>query len=138
MAFLAEIQVYTMYFHQTMDQEDSGDFVEAVVKEVNCHVDNAHWKLVLIESVPEDTDILSYVWSMQRKRNLVTNEITKYKARLNVHGGKQTFGENYFDTYAPVVTWFAIRLLIIYVVGVFIMLEKRAFMWGRVFNAVHL
>ena len=44
---------------------------------------------------------------------MVTNEITKYKARLNVHGGKQTFGVNYFDTYAPVVTWFAIRLLII-------------------------
>ena len=30
-----------------------------------------------------------------------------------MHGGKQTFGEKYFDTYAPVVTWFAIRLLII-------------------------
>ena len=29
-----------------------------------------------------------------------------------MHGGKQTFGENYFDTYDPVVTWFAIRLLI--------------------------
>ena len=50
---------------------------------------------------------------MRRKRNLVTNEITKYKERLNVHGYKQTFGGNYFDTYAPVVTWFAIRLLII-------------------------
>ena len=50
---------------------------------------------------------------MRRKRNLVTNEITKYKARLNVHGGKQTFGENHFDTYAPIVTCFAIRLLII-------------------------
>ena len=30
-----------------------------------------------------------------------------------MHGGKQTFGENCFDTYAPVATWFAIRLLII-------------------------
>ena len=50
---------------------------------------------------------------MQRKRNLITNEITKYKARLNVHSGKQTFDVNYFETYAPVVTWFAIWLLII-------------------------
>ena len=50
---------------------------------------------------------------MRRKRNLVKNEITKYKARLNVHRGKQTFRENYFDTYAPVVTWFAIRIMII-------------------------
>ena len=30
---------------------------------------------------------------------------------LNVHGGKQTYGVNYFETYAPVVTWFAIRLM---------------------------
>ena len=54
---------------------------------------------------------------MRRKRNLTTNEITKYKARLNIHGGKQTFGVNYFDTYAPVVTWFAIRLIIIFAVS---------------------
>ena len=83
------------------------------MKEVNGHIYNTHWKLVPIESVPEDTNILPSVWSMRRKINIVTNEITKYKARLNVHGGKQTFGENYFDTYVPVVTWFAIRLLII-------------------------
>ena len=50
---------------------------------------------------------------MRRKRNLVTNEITKYKTRLNIHGGKQTLGINYWETYAPVVTWFAIRLIIV-------------------------
>ncbi len=50
---------------------------------------------------------------MRCKRNLTTNEITKHKARLNLHGGKQVFGMNYFETYAPVVTWFAIRLMII-------------------------
>ena len=99
-----------MYFHQVMAQEDSCDFVEAVVKVVNDHVDNSHWKLVPIKSVPEDTNILPSVWSMRRNINLITNEITKYKARLNVHGGKQTFGENYFDTYAPIFTWSAIRL----------------------------
>ena len=29
-------------------------------------------------------------------------------------GGKQQFGVNYFDTYAPVVTWFGIRLMLIF------------------------
>jgi hypothetical protein len=34
---------------------------------------------------------------------------------LNLHGGKQVYGMNYFETsYAPVVTWFAIRLMIIF------------------------
>ena len=88
MAFLDEMQGDTMYFHQAMSQEDSCDFVDSVVKEFNGHVENAHWKLIPIESVPEGTNILPYVWYMQRKRNIVTNEITKYKARLNVHGGK--------------------------------------------------
>ena len=64
MSFLDEIQGDTMYFHQARAQEDSGDFVEAVVKEVNGHVLNAHWKLVPIQSVPEDIDILPSVWSM--------------------------------------------------------------------------
>ncbi|KAL7523193.1 hypothetical protein ACHAWF_000419 [Thalassiosira exigua] len=44
---------------------------------------------------------------MQRKCDLTTNKINKYKARLNVHDGKQTYG-------APVVTWFAICLMIIF------------------------
>ena len=66
MAFLDEIQGTTMYFHKAMAQEDSGDFVEEVLEEFNGHVDNAHWKLVPIVSVTEDTDILSSVWYMQR------------------------------------------------------------------------
>ncbi len=49
---------------------------------------------------------------MRRKRDLTTNVITKYKARLNIHGGKQVYGMNYYKTYAPVVTWYAIRLII--------------------------
>ena len=49
MALLAEMQGETMYFHQTMSQEESGDFVGVVEKEVNGHVENAHWKIVPIE-----------------------------------------------------------------------------------------
>jgi hypothetical protein len=40
--------------------------------------------------------------------------VTKHKARLNLHIGKQEFGRNYYETYAPVVTWFAILLLIVF------------------------
>jgi Reverse transcriptase (RNA-dependent DNA polymerase) len=49
---------------------------------------------------------------MKRKRRLRTNEIYKHKARLNIHGGQQELGVNYWETYAPVVTWAAIRLLL--------------------------
>jgi hypothetical protein len=82
--------------------------VEAVIKEVNGHVDNDHWKLIPCTEVPEGTEVVSSVWAMQRKQHLTTGKVTKHKARLNLHGGKQEFGTNYYETYAPVVIWFAI------------------------------
>jgi hypothetical protein len=51
---------------------------------------------------------------MQCKQDLTTGKVTKHKARLNLHGEKQEFGTNYYKTYAPVVTWFAIQLLIVF------------------------
>jgi hypothetical protein len=111
--FHAEMMGDIMYFHLALQQPDAKQFADAVIKEVNGHVDNNHWNLIKQEDVPEDAQVVPSVWSMQRKRNLTTNEITKHKARLNLHGGKQVFGMNYFETFAPVVTWFAIRLMIV-------------------------
>jgi hypothetical protein len=44
----------------------------------------------------------------------MTGRVTNHKARLNLHSGKQEFGTNYYETYAPVITWFAIQLLIVF------------------------
>jgi hypothetical protein len=87
--------------------------VEAVVQEVNGHVNNNHWRLTKRSKVPSDVEVVPSVWSLQRKRDITTNKIKKYKARLNLHGGKQVFGLNYYETYASVVTWFSIRLSIV-------------------------
>ncbi|EJK77403.1 hypothetical protein THAOC_00765, partial [Thalassiosira oceanica] len=112
-AFAAEMDNDIMYYHQAMAQSDADKFREAVVKEIEGHVKNENWILIPRSEVPQYEEILDSVWAMRRKRNLTTNEITKYKARLNVHGGMQTYGLNYTETYAPVVTWFSIRLLLI-------------------------
>jgi hypothetical protein len=48
---------------------------------------------------------------MKRKRDILTRKVLKYKARLNVHGGQQEFSVNFFETYSPVVTWAAVRLM---------------------------
>ncbi len=113
-AFLAEMMGDIMYLHQALRQPDSREFVEAVIKELNGHIDNNHWKLIPLTEVPEGTEVVPSVWKMQRKQDLTTGRVTKHKARLNIHGGKQEFGTNYYKTYAPVVTWFVIRLLIIF------------------------
>jgi hypothetical protein len=88
--------------------------VDAVVQEINVHVDNEHWDLVKQDSVPNNVQIVPSVRSLWHKRNLTTNEIIKHKARLNLHGGKQVYGMNYCETYASGVTWFAIKLMIIF------------------------
>jgi hypothetical protein len=113
-SFHAEMMGDIMYLHQALKQEDAPQLVEAVVREINGHVENNHWELVKRDSVPDDAQIVPSVWSLWRKRNLTTSEMTKHKAYLNLHGGKQIYGMNYYETYAPVVSWFAIRLMIIF------------------------
>jgi hypothetical protein len=102
----------TMYFHQAMRQPDRDEFIKALVKEINDHIINKHWVLVRRDQVPPGTKILDSVWSMKRKRDLKTRQVYKYKARLNVHGGQQEYGVNYFETYSPVVNWFSLRTLL--------------------------
>ena len=97
--FLSEMNGDNIYFQQAMHQEDSADFIETMVKSINGHVDNYHFKLVTIEDYQEEEEALPSVWAMRRNQNLATNE-----ARINVDGGKQTLGVNFFDTYYPVVT----------------------------------
>ncbi len=113
-AFLAEMMGDIMYLHQSPCQPDARKFVEAVIKEVNGHINNDHWKLIPRTEVPEGTEVVLSVWAMQHKQDLMTGRVTKHKARFDLHGGKQEFGTTYYETYVPIVTWFAIRLLIVF------------------------
>jgi hypothetical protein len=112
--FHAEMMGDIVYLQQALRQHDAKEFVQAVVKEVNRHVDCKNCFLKKRSKVPEDIQIVTSVWSMGRKRDLTMNKIKSPKTRLNLHGGKQIYGMNYFETYAPVVTWFTIRLMIIF------------------------
>ncbi len=64
--------------------------------------------------MPEDATVVPSIWAMQRKRDLTTNAITKHKAGLNLHGRKQEFGVNCYETYATEITWFAMKLMIVF------------------------
>jgi hypothetical protein len=39
--------------------------------------------------------------------------LNKHKARLSAHVCRQTWGQDYWDTYAPVVTWASVQLLLL-------------------------
>ncbi len=99
-AFHAEMMGDIMYLQQALKQPDAKEFVQAVIKEVNGHVDSNNWMLQKQSNVPEDVQIVPLVWSLQHKRDLTTNKVKSHNARLNLHGRKQVYGMNYFETYA--------------------------------------
>jgi Reverse transcriptase (RNA-dependent DNA polymerase)/GAG-pre-integrase domain len=101
-----------MYLDEALRQPDRKQFVEAMRKEVQSHTENDNWKIIRKSEVPKGHKILPAVWAMRRKRDISTQQVYKWKARLNVHGGKQTKGLNYWDTYAPVASWASIRLIL--------------------------
>ena len=88
-AFHAEMMGNIMYFHQALKLPDASNFEQVFVKEVNGHVDKKHWELIKHSDVPKNVEIVPSVWAMHHKCNLITNKITKYKARLNIHGASK-------------------------------------------------
>ena len=48
---------------------------------------------------------------MKPKQQIATREVYKWKACLNIHGGKQEYRVNYWETYAAMLAWPPIRFL---------------------------
>jgi hypothetical protein len=107
-AFAASSNPDIMYLHKTLKAPDTEEFLKAMQQEVKDHEERGHWELVSKSDIPEGTIILPAVWAMRRKRRITTNEVYKWKARLNVHGGKQVKNVHYWETYSPVVKWSSI------------------------------
>ncbi len=87
-AFCAEMMGTIIYLQQVLRQPNAMEFVQAVIKEVNGHVDCNNWTLQKRSKVPQDIQIVPSVQSLQHKRNLIMNRIKSHNARLNLHGRK--------------------------------------------------
>jgi hypothetical protein len=62
-------------------------------------------------SLPPRARLLNAIWSYKRKRS-PTGVLVKYNSRLCTDGSQQRFGIDYSDTYAPVVAWSTVRLVL--------------------------
>ena len=103
-------------------QPDKAQFIEAMRVEVASMFAEKIWRRVPEKEMLDHFHQLKregqdarrpqimMIWSFKRKRS-PDGTITKHKARLCCHGGQQQWGVNYWDTYAPVVTWSSIRIL---------------------------
>lgn len=90
---------------------DAPDFIRAMLVKVKDHTERGHWVLRTRASIGDQKTIRT-VWSFKRKR-APDGSLLKYKARLCVNGATQVHDANYWNTYAPVVSWLAVRLMFI-------------------------
>ena len=62
--------------------------------------------------MPTGDKTIRAIRSFKRNRYPVVS-LNKHKARLCAQGGQQTWGRDYWNTYAPVITWASVWLLLI-------------------------
>ena len=110
-------------FREMLEQDDVGDFVKAMMKEVGDHEARGHWETINRLQMPPGTKTIQAIWSFKRKR-FPDGTLNKHKARLCAHGGMQQWGVNYWETYAPVMSWISVCFLL--VLSEIIGLESRA------------
>lgn len=113
----------TFTFRNMLKQKDRAEFIKAMLVEIQAHESRNHWTVHLRSSLPPKAKTILAIWSFKRKRR-PDGSITKHKARLCAHGGMQRWGENYWETYAPVVNWLSVRTLL--VLSILLPLETRS------------
>jgi hypothetical protein len=112
LAYKASTDPDTMYMHEAMREPDREEFKKAMEKEVHDQMENGNFSIIKRQAVPKGKTILPAVWQMKRKRDILTREIKKYKARLNIDGSRMRYGEHYDLTYSPVASWTSVKLLL--------------------------
>ena len=112
-AFVATDRQDILYWDQAMKAHDRDKFIKAVGIKLDGHEKMGNYEPIPINKVPKGTKLIDMVWSMRHKQRIKMQEVYKWKAHLNVHGGQQEHGVHYWDTYAPVVTWQMVRFFLI-------------------------
>ncbi len=73
---------------------------------------NGIWYHALCSSNPSGNKPIKAIWSFKQKC-FPDGCLNKHKARLCAHGGMQRWGENYWETYSPVVNMISVKLLLV-------------------------
>ena len=106
---VASNKVFT--YKNAMKEDDYHEFVKAMIKEISEHEARDHSPMMERRELPPGIKTIMSIWSFKRKR-YPNGELNKHKARICAHGGQQTWGQNYWETYAPVVNWASVRTLL--------------------------
>ncbi len=99
----------TFNYKEALQQSDKIEF--AMIHKVNNHKTQNHWTLTKHCDLLPGTKTIMPIWSFKRK-HFPDETLNKHKAQLCAYSGIQTWGQNYWETYAPVVNWASVRILL--------------------------
>ena len=89
---------------------DKEFFETEMLNEYKTMLQNKVFELVERHSVPFGKRVVKAIWSFRRKRT-PSGSVYRRRARLCAHGGQQQEGIDFFETFAPVVSWNTVRLV---------------------------
>ena len=81
-------------------------------KELKQHSKLKHWCIVHKSQVPRNAKPVPMVWTHCRKHD-PAGGILMWKARFWVGGHCQVYGDTYWSTFAPVVSWTTVRCIFV-------------------------
>ena len=99
----------TPNYHEAMNGPNAAGFWEAMRKEIQTLVDMNVWEVVDREPF---MDVIPVTWAYKIKR-FPSGLVRKLKARLCVRGDLEIENVHFWETFAPVVNWNTVRLLLV-------------------------
>eukprot|EP00956_Cyclotella_meneghiniana_P015936 scaffold24808_cov102-Cyclotella_meneghiniana.AAC.1 len=94
---------------QAMSGPFKEEYWKAAIKEIETLESMDVWEVV---DRTDDTNVIDSIWAFKLKR-FPDGMVKKFKARFCARGDQQLEGVDFFETYAPVVQWTTVRLMLI-------------------------
>jgi hypothetical protein len=94
---------------EAMNGPDAAGFMKAMEIEIETLITMSAF--IVVDKEPW-MNVVSSVWAFKRKR-YPDGSLRKLKARICARGFEQIEGVDYFETFAPVVQWMTVRLVLI-------------------------
>jgi len=101
-----------LHYGNMLHDPDQASFEIDMQREMNDLLHTNTVELAPHSAVPTTIKVLQAIWSF-RWKHAPDWSILKYKSCLCPHGGQQIEGEHFWETYAPVVNWHTVRLVLI-------------------------
>ena len=121
-----------------LSRPDANDWKLAMQEEYEALMANNTWEL---SDIPAGRKPIKCKWIFKTKRNHI-GEIDRYKARLVIKGYSQRMGEDYDETYAPVVRHSSLRYLFAMAVQLDLKIEQMdavtAFLQGELSEEIYM